>query len=557
MRCVRCGNKLRGQRALRDRPDPLEGALSPAVICRKVDQDLARSPLPAPENTRAANAQLAHFGLKIVRGTVKILYPTDIGQPIPPQVTDRNLIRNWGSPVGLFSGVSKMPGKAFSIPAGGFKSGGRCHIADVKDEQLAEILGLGSGGAGDSDEDKKAQITSICKGCYALQGQYLQGSAQRAQWQRLMWIERTFRRNGPQGAGRALAIAIRWLARDPKRKGGGFRRSRAAVEGAHFFRLHDSGAVYSPAYANTWLAAACYLYSAAPPVINIWVPVRIWAVALRQAKKEGGGPALARRHPTLAPLVKMNQLPNVTIRPSALGWGGTATSDQDEFGLGALAPAFPGLSAGSGTWVKGREVPPGHEFCSAPSQAGRCFGDLPDAKPRPPWRLVGEEAGFEIYEKTRSRARRGSPVGKVETRRRWMGGGHRCTSCWNPSTFVLYGEHGEGAGSGKDPELSDKTVARMVQIRSLVQEYRNPKEETVADVAIGPEPELHSIRGRGRKNRSSWLVMDPRTSSVFARLYTAREARRLALRADLLVVHDGSGQIFDPASRRCVGAVTS
>ena len=548
---------MRGQRALRDRPDPLEGALSPPAICSKVSKDLSRSPLPAPENTRTANAQLAYYGLKIIRGQVKILHPTDAGKPIPPQVTDRNLIQNWGKPVGLFSGVSKMPGKAFSIPAGGFKSGGRCHIADVQDDELAAILGLGPDGAGDgSGKEKKAQITSICKGCYALQGQYLQGSAQRAQWQRLMWIERTFRRVGPQGAGRALAIAIRWLARDPQRKTGGSRRRKDVVEAAKYFRLHDSGAVYSAPYAKTWLAAACYLYESSPPVINIWVPIRIWAVALRQAKKEGGGPALARRHPVLAPLVKMNQLPNVTIRPSALGWGATAASEQDEFGIGALAPAFPGLSAGSGTWVKGREVPPGHEFCSAPSQAGRCFGDLPDAKPRPPWRLVGEEEGFEIYEKTRSRARRGSPLGKVETRRRWMGGGHRCTSCWNPSTFVLYGEHGEGAGAGKDPKISDKSLARMTQIRTVVQKHRNPKEETVAEVEIGPrEPRLIPLGGRGRKNQGGWLVMDPRTSSVFARLYTDKEAQRLARRADLLVVHEGSGQIFDPVSRRCVGAV--
>ena len=527
---------MRGQRALRDRRDPVEGDVTPSSICAAVSSDLARSPLPAPEHTRAANAQLVHFGLKIIRGTAKILHPTDEGKPIPPEVADLNLRRNWGKPVGLFSGVSKMPGKAFSIPAGGFKSGGRCHIADVKNEGLADILGLGSKG------DEKAQITSICEGCYALQGQYLQGSAQRAQWQRLMWIERTAAEFGPQGAGRALAIAIRWLARDPQRKTGGSARRKDVVESARFFRLHDSGAVYSPKYAQTWLAAACYLYEAAPPEINIWVPVRIWAVALKQAKKEGGGPALARRHPTLAPLIKMNQLPNVTIRPSALGWGATAASESDEFGIGSLAPAFPGLSAGSGTWVKGRAVPEGHEFCSAPGQAGRCFGDLPDAKPRPPWRLVGEEDGFEIYEKTRTRPRRGSLAGKVETRRRWMGGGHRCTSCWNPAVFVLYGEHGEGAGGDKDPKLSRASIERMAKIRKVVQKYKNPKLVRI---------------GRGRLNRESWLVMDPSTSSVFARLYTSQGAARQARKAGLLVVHDGTGQIFDPTSKQCLGMVMS
>ena len=518
MRCPRCRTHSSGHRALVDRPDPLAGDPTPDEICSSVGADLRDRPLPAAENTRAANVQLAPYGLKIVRGSVVVLEPTDKIFPLPPTVTDLNLKRSWGKPVGLFSGVSKMPGKAFSIPAGGFKSGGRCHVADFDVEK------------------------SICEGCYALQGQYLQATAQRAQWQRLMWIERTFNRWGPEGAGRALAIAIRWLARDPQRKSGGSRRRKDVVEASKFFRLHDSGAVYSPRYAQTWLAAACYLYLAAPPEIQIWVPMRIWGVALRQAKKEGGGAGLARRHPTLAPLVKMNQLPNVTVRPSALSWGKTQKSDIDPDGLGTLAPDFPGLSAGTGTWIKGKEVPSGYEFCSAPSQAGRCFGDIPDRKPRAPWKLVGERDGYEVYQKVRAKPRVGSPAGKVETKLRWMGGGERCTECWNKTSFVLYGEHGEGAASGM-PAISQKSRRRMEEIRKVVQAHKNPK--------------LVQFRS-GRKNlEGRWMVLDPKTSTVFARLYSAPRARKLALKSDLLVVHDGTGQVFDPQSRRCVGMVMS
>ena len=521
MRCKNCGKPAsRGHRAkLSSFPEPRMGGAE--EVCASVAATLREDPLPSPEAaTRSLNAQLGKYGLKIYRGSVLITDPTDVGKPIPDVVTDRNLRQNWGKPVGLFSGVSKMPGKSFSIPAGGFKSGGRCHIADVDIEQ------------------------SICDGCYALQGQYLQGSAQRAQWQRLMWIERTYNEFGPEAAGRALAIAIRWLARDPQRKSGGSRRRQSVLDSSKFFRLHDSGAVFSPLYAQTWLAAACYLYLSEPPRISIWIPVRIWAVALRDAKAQGGGLELARRHRTLAPLIEANTLPNVTVRPSALSWGKTAQSERDDHGISSLAPAFPGLSAGSGTWMKGETVPEGYEFCSAPSQAGRCFGDLPDAKPsaRGGWRLVETKDGFELYERFRKTARIGKAAGTRETRMRWLGGGHRCTSCWNPAVFVLYGEHGEMASSGGVPGISSKTIDRMTKIRKLVQRHKNPK--------------LIKI-GKGRLNRHSWLVMDPSTSTVFAKLYTSEGAARQARKSDLLVVHDGSGQIFDPHTKKCVGMVMS
>ena len=498
------------------RPDPLAGNPTPDQICDSIATALSESPLPLAENTRAANIELRPYGLNIARGNVRIMEPTDKNKPLPPGIKDLNLRRSWGKPVGLFSGVSKMPGKAFSIPAGSFKEGGRCHVADFDVEN------------------------SICEGCYALQGQYLQAVAQRAQWQRLMWIERTFNHFGPEGAGRALAIAIRWLARDPQKKTGGSRRRQEVVDASKYFRLHDSGAVYSKRYAQTWLAAACFLYLSAPPQIEIWVPIRNWGVALKQAKKEGGGAALARRHPILAPLVKMNQLPNVTVRPSALSWGKTAQSDADPHGLGSLAPTFPGLSAGTGTWIKGKAVPEGYEFCTAPSQAGRCFGDVPDRKPRAPWKLVGEKDGYEIYRMVRTTPRVGSPVGKVQTKLRWLGGGERCTECWNPAKFVLYGEHGEGVAGGM-PAVSPSSKTRMEQIRKIVQAHKNPK--------------LVSL-GRGRSNKAEkWMVMDPRTATVFARLYSQKQAAKMAKRGGLLVVHDGSGQIFDPASGLCVGAV--
>lgn len=93
-----------------------------------------------------------------------------------------------------------------------------------------------------------------------------------------------------------------------------------AARSERYFRIHDSGDFFAPAYARAWRDIAHAL-----PAVRFWSPTRSWAVA--------GNP----RHPDdplLRALVALAALPNVVIRPSALV-------------LEDPPPIVPGLAAGS------------------------------------------------------------------------------------------------------------------------------------------------------------------------------------------------------------------
>jgi hypothetical protein len=108
-------------------------------------------------------------------------------------------------------------------------------------------------------------------------------------------------------AGRALFAAhmIQWIAEntDPADP---------------YFRLHDSGDLFSPAYIDAWTAVIVAL-----PQIQFWAPTRSWHIA----QSKGGRWASS--------FAALNALPNATIRPSALH---TNTD----------APSLDGWAAGSG-----------------------------------------------------------------------------------------------------------------------------------------------------------------------------------------------------------------
>jgi hypothetical protein len=96
----------------------------------------------------------------------------------------------------------------------------------------------------------------------------------------------------------------------------------AAIEqsGCEYFRVHDSGDMFSSRYAEAWLEVCIRL-----PHIRFWIPTRCW--------QQPTGP-LPILDPLMNALRKLAALPNVALRPSALNFGDHA-------------PDITGLHAGS------------------------------------------------------------------------------------------------------------------------------------------------------------------------------------------------------------------
>jgi hypothetical protein len=109
-----------------------------------------------------------------------------------------------------------------------------------------------------------------------------------------------------------------------------------------YFRVHDSGDMFSARYAEAWLEVCIRL-----PHVKFWIPTRAWQSPSGQ---------LPVFDPLLNTLRKLAQLPNVTVRPSALNFGDHAPQVQ---GLHA------GSTAGMPDIFRARQ-------CPAYAQGGHC-----------------------------------------------------------------------------------------------------------------------------------------------------------------------------------------
>jgi hypothetical protein len=112
--------------------------------------------------------------------------------------------------------------------------------------------------------------------------------------------------------------------------------------GCEYFRVHDSGDMFNAAYAQCWLEVCRTL-----PQVRFWIPTRAW--------QQPSGP-LPLFDPLLEVLRQLAQLPNVTVRPSALNFGDSA-------------PVVAGLHAGSTAEVA--DIARAYQ-CPAYTQGGHC-----------------------------------------------------------------------------------------------------------------------------------------------------------------------------------------
>lgn len=194
-----------------------------------------------------------------------------------------------GTRVSLLSDASKMPSLSFSLPAG---------------ESCPWAL------YGEN---------TICGDCYAQKGRYVMANVAHAQSVRFEWVRTCLRT--PDGTDQFV-----WTLTD-------------AIRDARntYFRVHDSGDFFSPAYVRAW-ARICR----ALPDVKFWFPTRTWRVlthpkASAQLKQEW---ALA--------LAELASLPNVSMRPSALFFNAPAPMVRN---------LVPGMAAGTTARDEGFNCP--------------------------------------------------------------------------------------------------------------------------------------------------------------------------------------------------------
>jgi hypothetical protein len=189
-----------------------------------------------------------------------------------------------GTTTTLLSSTTKMPSLSWSLPAGR-----ACPAA---------LYGPGT----------------ICGNCYAKKNMYRQTTVQQAQEKRLQWAVAAMRT--PEGRQAFVDTMV------------------GAIRGMAYFRVHDSGDLFSPAYARCWAAIARAL-----PETRFWIPTRTWQFRDRPL----WGPALQ----------ELLDCPNVTLRPSALRF-------EDP------APMIPGWAAGTTASAGDADT------CPAPKQNNEC-----------------------------------------------------------------------------------------------------------------------------------------------------------------------------------------
>jgi hypothetical protein len=166
---------------------------------------------------------------------------------------------------------------------------------------------------------------TICQSCYADKGSYTQyPGVKKAQRARFAWVRNCLKSQAGVDSFVATMIEVIRRANNP------------------YFRVHDSGDLFSPAYTWAWVRIVQAL-----PEIKFWFPTRSWR-PLTMAKISP-----ATKIAWELALMALAAEDNVTVRPSALFFN-------------APAPRIPGLQAGS------TAADDGSYSCPASKQDNEC-----------------------------------------------------------------------------------------------------------------------------------------------------------------------------------------
>jgi hypothetical protein len=226
-----------------------------------------------------------------------------------------------GTTVGLLTATSKMPSASFSLPA--FKA---CPSAFLGDTARIAPNGVRL------NVDKG----TICGNCYAGKGAYAWAPVKRAQDARFKFAVAAA--TNPNAGDEFVSVMTAAIEGEALRQQRRFYRgvsngTRPMGAFRAVFRVHDSGDLFSPAYAALWVRICEGL-----PDVDFWFPTRQWR---------------SKNLHMLAVIHTLAALPNVSVRPSALRF-------ED------AAPVIPGMSAGTTATATAGFT------CPAPLNDGKC-----------------------------------------------------------------------------------------------------------------------------------------------------------------------------------------
>jgi protein gp88 len=122
---------------------------------------------------------------------------------------------------------------------------------------------------------------AICGHCLASTGRYLDRVHQRAMHARFDWTRECMRT--PAGVDEFVDVMV----------------GAIDATGKLWMRVHDSGDLFSPTYTRAWIRICSAL-----AWVRFWFPTRSWQA------------------PWVSVIVELASLPNVSVRPSALHFGG-------------------------------------------------------------------------------------------------------------------------------------------------------------------------------------------------------------------------------------------
>lgn len=299
------------------------GRFRPARIQRYTAAELG--PDFADEEIKADIINVTHAGLEqmlwLRRTVAEMLAGRSFGLVVQGRdvrlVMDEPLpqIPAWNPPTqegqrtaSVLSWTTKMGCPSFSLPAGAVVMGGTCPGANAGQTVVpVETLRARAREVRAVTGSPVSLAQAICQHCYAEGGQYSTGGVQYAQLIRLAWTRAAL-------ADGSFVPTMVWAIDNANFKLAG------EPDGHRYFRIHDSGDLFSPDYFLAWKEIANQL-----PDITFWSPSRVWvSPTMRDLIGEVNAPPtnLVVRPSSF----HVNQPPPRTLGP---GWARGATAYKD------------------------------------------------------------------------------------------------------------------------------------------------------------------------------------------------------------------------------------
>lgn len=310
----------------------------------------------------------------------------------------------------LLSETSKMGCHSFNLPPGPVYQDGTCPASQLgfmfetdQEHRAAQKTQVAPG--------KIVPPDFICNGCYAIKGAYGNPSIVFAMSMRMLMTKKWLA-SGEFSTVLAEAISLA-RARSRRRLKKVSQELAWTIPHPDYFRIHDAGDYFSPAYAEAWFDVCDRL-----PDVWFWSPTRMWAMRKQASTVFGRGV------PT-----------NLALRPSALHFGEAAPFVEDADSPDAHMPDLseplyaPGMSAGSGSG----SAPKSEDWPCPAYEHPDLFGG---GRIGPHGRVV--EGTCSRAHGPDSPARGGNDPGE----RPMSQGGAGCRACWRARTRpIFYHEH--------------------------------------------------------------------------------------------------------------------